>query len=389
MRILFCINSIGRVSGIESVTILKANHLAELLKNNKWGGVAICYSDKCNFPETVIPLSPLAVTYDTKLDFYGNTMRNLPKFLVRFVSKLFRHRKRIQAVIDDFRPDIIVSTGQAEKFVFPFLRNSDKKKKLVKIREIHFNSNYRYFRYSKWLAALVNFVDYRVFSRAFDKVYLLTAQDKRENFPANTRFTYMPNPISFGIDKDETPVTARQKSVLAVGRLVPQKNFASLLRIWAAVGKKHPDWKLRIVGDGAEMQRLQQLADEIRITESTEFAGHSGKVHDEMRKAQIFAMTSLYEGFGMVLIEAAACGLPAVSYKTPYGPEELISDGKTGLLAEYLDEKGFADKLDFLIQNDSLRRRMGAEARKDVSRYAADTIIRRWMREYEALLSEK
>lgn len=143
------------------------------------------------------------------------------------------------------------------------------------------------------------------------------------------------------------------------------------------------------MGDGTEMQRLQQLADELRITDNTEFAGHSNKVHEEMRKAQIFVMTSLYEGFGMVLIEAAACGLPAVSYKTPYGPEELINDGKTGLLAEYLNEKEFVDKLDLLIQNDSLRRRMGTEAKKDVSRYAADTIIRRWMREYEALLSEK
>lgn len=241
MRILFCINSIGRVGGIESVTILKANHLAELLKNNKWrGGVAICYSDKCNFPETVIPLSPLAVTYDTKLDFYGNTMRNLPKFLVRFVSKLFRHRKRIQAVIDDFRPDIIVSTGQAEKFVFPFLHSYDKKKKLVKIREIHFNSGYRFFRYSKWLATLVNFFDYRVFSRAFDKVYLLTAQDKRENFPANTRFTYMPNPISFDIDKDETPVTERRKVVLAAERLVPQKTSRHCSGFGRKQGKSIP-----------------------------------------------------------------------------------------------------------------------------------------------------
>lgn len=386
MRILFCINSIGRVGGIEMITIVKANYLAETFKKNNEGQVGICFSDKCDFPKTMIPLSPDVKTYDTQLNFYGNTMRNLPKFIFRFIKKLYLHWKRIQSVINEFKPDIIISVGQAEKFAFPFLHSYDKRKKLVKIREVHFNSNYRFFRYKKWLASFTNFIDFGFFSRAFDRVYLLTQQDKRENFANNKRYAVMPNPVSFD-SKEYDKKCTRSKILLTVGRLSSEKNYSSLLRIWAMVESKHKDWKLRIVGDGAEMPNLQQLAKKLKITDSVEFAGYSSKVREEMLKAQIFALTSLYEGFGLVLLEAATCGLPVISYKTPYGPEDIIKEGKTGILVDYLNESEFAEKLDALMSDKQLQRKMGIEAQKGVTEYSIDAIMQRWLKEYAALLA--
>lgn len=152
------------------------------------------------------------------------------------------------------------------------------------------------------------------------------------------------------------------------------------------VESKHKDWKLRIVGDGAEMSNLQQLAKELKITDSVEFAGYSSKVREEMLKAQIFALTSLYEGFGLVLLEAATCGLPAISYKTPYGPEDIIKDGKTGILVDYLNESEFAEKLDALMNNDQLRKQIGIEAQKEVAEYSIEAIMQRWLKEYASLL---
>lgn len=385
MHILFCINSIGRVGGIEMITLVKANFLAETFKKNNNGEVAICFSDKCDFPKTMIPLSPDVKIYDTQMNFYGNTMRNLPKFIFRFIKKLYLHRKRIQSVINEFKPDVIISVGQAEKFVFPFLHSYDKEKKLIKIREVHFNSNYRFFRYKKWLASFTNFIDFNIFSQAFDRVYLLTQQDKRENFADNKRYAVMPNPVSFNL-KEGNEEFPRSKTVLAVGRLVPQKNFASLLRIWAMVKNKHKDWKLRIVGDGSEMFTLQQLAKDLKISDSVEFTGYSNKVREEMLKASIIAFTSLYEGFALVLLEAASCGLAAISYKTPYGPEDIIKDGKTGILVDYLNESEFADKLDALMSNDQLQQQMGLEAQKVVAEYSTEAIMNRWIKEYASLL---
>lgn len=386
MRILFCINSIGRVGGIEMITIVKANALAKVFQQSPQSEVAICFSDQCDFPKTMVPLSPLVKTYDTHLDFYGNTMRNLPLFIVRFIKKLFLHRKRIQAVINNFKPDIIISVGQAEKFVFPFLHSDNKKKKLVKIRELHFNSNYRFFRYSKWLAILTNWLDFKIFAWAFDRIYLLTEQDKQENFATNKRYGVMPNPITFEL-KNGVNTLVRQKIVLAVGRLAYEKNFAALLRIWSLVSGKHSDWKLRIVGDGSEMEMLKHLAQELGISNSVEFAGYSNKVQMEMRQAQILAFTSLYEGFGLVLLEAAACGVPAISYRTPYGPADIVKDGETGVLVDYLNEKEFAHKLDALMKNEKLIQRMGQAAEKEVEHYTIDAIIHRWLKEYENLLS--
>lgn len=334
----------------------------------------------------MIPLAPSVITYDTEINFYRNTMQNLPRFIFNFIKKLFLHRKRIQSVINKFNPDIIVSVGQAEKFVFPFLHSKDKQKKLIKIRELHFNSNYRFFRYNRWLALFTNFIDFNIFSQAFDRVYLLTQQDKRENFPNNKRYAVMPNPITFDYQEEENKYT-RSKTVLAVGRLVPQKNFASLLRIWSMVSTKHTDWELRIVGDGSERSNLQQQAKKLQITDSVKFAGYSNRVYEEMNKAQIFTFTSLYEGFGLVLIEAAACGLPAISFKTPYDPEDIIEDGKNGVLVDYLNESEFADKLDALMSNDRLRQQMGIEAKKIVTKYSTDTIMNRWVEEYESLVA--
>lgn len=331
----------------------------------------------------MLPLSPSVATYYTGAEFYENTMRNLPRFLVRFAGKLIRHRRETQRAIDDFRPDIIVSTGQAEKFIFPLLHSHERGRRLVKIREIHFNSKYRFFRYNKLLARLVNFLDYGILSSAFDKVYLLTAQDKRENFPRRRRFSFMPNPITFDIDRKKNSESPRAKTVLAVGRLVPQKNFMSLLRIWAAIGKAADGWTLRIVGDGSEMQSLQQAARELGITGSVEFAGYSREIHEEMCKAQVFVMTSLYEGLPLALLEAAACRLPVVSYKTPYGPEDIIKDGETGMLVSYLDEDEFAGKLRLLMSDGALRQAMALNAEREAEAYRTEVIMRRWLREYE------
>ena len=103
------------------------------------------------------------------------------------------------------------------------------------------------------------------------------------------------------------------------------------------------------------------------------------------QEGSIFALTSRFEGFSLVLVEAVACGLPCIAFDCPYGPRELIEDGKTGYLIPYDDDQMFIDKLSYLMQHPEVRQRMGEEARKSVARFSVDSVMKKWKEFYERL----
>lgn len=111
MNILFCINSLGAFGGMERVTIVKANALADIEGNN----VAICYTDKGSFPQKIIhPLSPKVKTYDLDTPYWK--FDSLRKLITGFIPQIFRTRKRILQVVADFKPDVLITYGAYERF---------------------------------------------------------------------------------------------------------------------------------------------------------------------------------------------------------------------------------------------------------------------------------
>lgn len=177
MRILFCTNSIGTRGGIERVTIVKANALAEMKDAD--GGyvnlVGIAYSDRFNFPETVHPLSPLVKTFDTEADIWHDwNYKGLEKW-TEPRRKMRKYHHELQRIVSVFRPDIIIGVGQSEKFIIPKLKVSWP---MVRIREIHFNSTYRAFSLGrqgriglfKW--KLADYIDYKINCHRYDRAYL-------------------------------------------------------------------------------------------------------------------------------------------------------------------------------------------------------------------------
>ena len=106
-------------------------------------------------------------------------------------------------------------------------------------------------------------------------------------------------------------------------------------------------------------------------------------------ESSIFVLSSRFEGFGMVIIEAMACGVPPVSFTCPCGPKDIITDGKDGLLVENGDIEGLADKICYLIEHEDVRRKMGIQARTDVERFKIEHIAREWKKLFETNLSIK
>lgn len=298
---------------------------------------------------------------------------------------MFLHYKRLAKWIRTNSPDVIISVGQSEKYIVPFLKGA------VRIREVHFNSTYRFFTYAnKTKAKILNFLDFNILSIFYDKYYLLTKQDKDENFRFDDKFSWMHNPTSFTKSRFRVPMSNRKPIVLAVGRLNYQKNFEALIRIWAEVAKEvDTTWILKIVGDGPEFKKLQNLSDSFSLGNRVVFAGRSNNVMKEMETASIFTLTSKFEGFALVLTEALACGLPIVSFDTKYGPKDVVRDSIDGFLVSNSDEKQFKERLVQLITDFNLRERFSSEAYKYVDDFDINVIAEKWMNEYNQLLDKR
>jgi glycosyltransferase involved in cell wall biosynthesis len=174
------------------------------------------------------------------------------------------------------------------------------------------------------------------------------------------------------------------KTVLAAGRLTRQKDFGRLIRAFARVVEKHPDWQLRICGGGPRRRGLAKLIAEKGLGEKVTLTGPVQNLGEEMAGASMYALSSRREGFPMVLLEAMGKGLPAVSFDCPTGPREIVVDRENGLLVPHQDVPALAAAIDEMIEDEALRRRCGAGARATAERYSLAVVGARW----ESLLAD-
>jgi glycosyltransferase involved in cell wall biosynthesis len=173
-----------------------------------------------------------------------------------------------------------------------------------------------------------------------------------------------------------SPLT--EKVVVAAGRFASQKGFDMLIPAWRVVAERHPDWELRIYGDGKERDNLQKLIDKFRLGDSVRLMGASRRMYDDMRKGSILVMSSRFEGFPMVLLEGMACGLPPVAFDFPNGARELIADGANGVLVKHRDVDALGAGLCQLIEDPAKRMAYGARAAATVREYDSERLAERW-----------
>lgn len=368
MKIVYCLNSIRGLGGIQRVTLVKANALAELLENK----VYIVVTDNNPSHELVHPLSDKVKFIHLPINYYQDDYKTDLRSRLRQKMVFMKHYFLLQQKINEIQPDIIVSVGQSEKWFIPLLHT-----KATKIRELHFNSNYRDYTYtSKWKRNILSWLDFTVNCKGYDKVVLLTHEDKQDHFPNDDRFIVMPNPCSFEIPNQEG--TKREKIVLAAGRLNDQKNFASLIRSWGLIADKVSDWKLRIVGEGPDRKKLEKLIHELHCESNVELPGYSNCMDKEMQQASFYVASSKYEGFMLTLVEALHFGLPCVSYAFPYGPKDILTDGG-GILVEINNEEALAESILSLINNPEKLEALRKEALARSEDYDVSQIIALWM----------
>ncbi|HOY95239.1 MAG TPA: glycosyltransferase, partial [Catalimonadaceae bacterium] len=150
------------------------------------------------------------------------------------------------------------------------------------------------------------------------------------------------------------------------------------LQAWKIVSDRHPDWILDLYGKEDPAIGLRKLCKDLQLDGTVQFHDPVKNIEEQYLASSIYALSSRFEGFGMVLTEAMACGVPCVSYDCPCGPSDIITSGEDGILVENGDITQLAEKICFLIENEAERKRMGSNARKSVTRYSGNEILAKW-----------
>lgn len=378
MTIAYCIPSLYYPSGMERVITLKANYFAEVY-GYKIHIILTDGKDKKPYYKLhhSIVIHQLDINYDSLYGF------PLHRRIIGYIYKQKTYKKRLNKCLNEIKPDITISTLRRDiNFINRMTDGS------IKIGEIHFNkSNYRTFTDNKlpffvqkiakyyWKKQLIQKI------RKLDRFIVLSHKDAEEWVELNnTEVIY--NPLSFFPEKQSK---GNNKKAIAVGRYMPEKGFDMLIPAWKIVTKKHPDWKLHIYGDG-HRKELQALINSLEL-ESACFLEHTvSNIIDKYCESSIFVLSSRFEGFGMVIVEAMACGVPPVSFTCPCGPADIINHGIDGLLVENGNIVQLADKICFLIEHEDIRKQMGIKAREDVKRFLPENIMPAWKNLFESLI---
>jgi len=173
----------------------------------------------------------------------------------------------------------------------------------------------------------------------------------------------------------------KKKTILAVGRLHEDKGFSRLLGIFRKVHNEHPFWALEIIGEGPLQGMLENLIKEYGLSSSVSLLGSlpNELVRDRMSEASIYAMTSLAEGFGIVLVEAMDAFMPVVAYDVPVGPRAILRERETGFLIPDGEESLFIEKLAWLMEEEALRKTMGQKAHEEAKKYHQPVVVKKWM----------
>ena len=355
MKLLYITNAVNGSGGLERVLSVKANYLVE----------------KLNYKVHILTLNN--GNDNLFFDFSNSTVFHDIPVTGNLIAYVSSYVSGIKNTIKKVNPDVIVVCDDGLKaFFLPTVLG----KTIPIIYERHVSKAIeigKNFGIWKLLLAKLKMKTMDVLASSFTKFIVLTAENTKEWKGNNLQI--IPNPLPF---YSKESATLLNKKVIAVGKQSYQKGYDRLLESWQEIHAENPEWQLEIYGKFDASEGLESLAKSLQIEESVRFFEPQKNIMDNYLQSSIYVMSSRFEGFGMVLIEAMACGIPCVSFDCPFGPSDIITNEVDGFLVENGDTKAFAEKLNLLIEDAELRIKMGKNAKENVKRFLPENIMLQW-----------
>jgi len=219
-----------------------------------------------------------------------------------------------------------------------------------------------------------------------DLVVFLTRQ-ARDHFGRLRNAVVIPNPVRACGGDRRSPAAGRESIVLAIGRLGPEKGFDVLIRAFASLGDAGRCWRLLILGQGPERERLERLAEDLGIGDRVQMPGVVDDPEAHLQRAGIFVLSSRFEGFPMSVCEAMACGLPVIATEYSQGVYDLVQPGENGMVVPPEDVAALTGAVRELIRDTALRERLGNKATGITERYGVESVMETWERIIEECCS--
>lgn len=374
MKIAYCVPQIITSGGIERVLSNKIKYLLD-----QGYEVYMILREKSD-EQPFFDFDNRIIYYRMDFDFTARGIKE--KFFEREYKQ--RYLAKLTQILNEIKPDITISIfDKYSKYLYQI---NDGSKKII---ERHFGK----YKRSRQISRLENFSWGEIFTywyrkadydivKHYDKFVVLTEEDKKlwGDLP---NIVVIPNSVSFIPDQKSTN---KEKRIIAVGRSSKQKQLDVLIKIWAKIAHKYPDWTLVTYGNG-NLKPLKSLAKQLGVEEQVINNPPSLDVSCEMINSSIYTLTSKYEGMPLVLLEAMACGLPLVAFACKCGPRDIITDGEDGFLIEEGNWDLFAAKLSLLIENYDLRHKMGEIASHNVLRFTEDIVMNKWIALFDELVN--
>lgn len=290
-----------------------------------------------------------------------------------YLRRRRKHRKALTELLMRERPDIVVSLYPSESSFIPDIHDGS-----LKMLELHFNKQFRLQYNRKGLLGLADRIRTKQdekLVRKFDNFIVLTRQDAEMwgNLP---NLSVMPNAVVTMPHKEHQPGNHR---VIAVGRLDYQKGFDRLLDAWALIPVElRKFWRLDIFGQGEWEEKLKRQIVSLGISESAAVNKPTDKIFDEYAASDFLVMTSHYEGFPMVMIEAMACGVPTVCFDFLCGPRDIIANGINGIIVPEGDLQALATAMQQLMEHPEQLAHLSEQAKRISEEFSQEVIMERW-----------
>ena len=387
MKIAFLCNNMKSYNGVERVLSQRLSLLAEsglydvyLITYNQYGvPFSFPISGKVHYID-------LATRYISRCSYHG-----LYQYIDRFLSKKIYNRT-IRRCLKKIDPDVVTCMDMHLADLEVVLHLGIRAKKVV---ECHCGLSAYYTDLMKFTRPIQRYrqrslKDKLVYTISkFDKIVVMT-KEERDDWGIEDKAVVIPNMlVDYPINVEERPLPFCK--IISVGRYAYQKGYDILIDSWKIVQERHPEWYLHLYGsrdgDNGEYRVLQH---KIEDSEITNVCLHSATndIYQHYCESDFYVMSSRYESFGLVLIEAMSCGLPVVSFDCKYGPLSIVKDSVTGKLVPKNDIVKMADAICSLIENGAERLRMAQNARKESVKYKPEYIMPLWHEFYKSLAAD-